>query len=312
MTKRYQYRSGNNSKLQALRQLALVLIMLCYSYVADAVTPKQPKMANRVLLMGGGYGNAGFRDQLQSPRIYQGGSFSFSAGYEKLDARRIKLLDLVAFTGTAGNQLSGSFGSNSASVMGLQYTGGRLWRIRLPLGRWQWYAGPAIQLYTQLRTLPDLGNSSLGYDFYAGLGGVSRLEFPLYLKSDRSYKFLIFRYTRRALRPIRLGWQLELPLAGLHTRSPFAGVTNTIGNDPVDGLLADLMDNSRFKGPGSYLYLRNHFYGHYFLKNGNALTFGWQWAGYAYNYESQPTRSSNGQILLGLRIKLDKNGELRK
>lgn len=282
------------------------------SAATQALAPKKKTTANHSLQINGGLASVGFKDILQSPRVYTGMGWSFGLGYDRIKANRIGSLETNFYQGRARNSLSSLLGANSADVFGLQMNSVSLWRVKAPIGRLQWYAGYSTHGYTQIRSNPELGNSSLGYDAMLGLGGASRLEFPFRLKSDKTYDFWLFKYTRKSYRPIRVGWQVELPLAAVHVRTPFVGVTNTVGNEPLDGLLQDLRENTRFGLPGSYLYVRNQLYGHYYLKNGNAFSLQYQWTAYAYNYNNQPTRSANGMWLLGLRIKLDAHLEQRR
>jgi len=289
--------------------------MMCCSSVILANSParagkKQP--ANHTLQLNSGIVFLGFKDNLQSPRAYTGNGWGLGAAYDRIKTNKLWSLEAQFYQGNANNQLRDNFGGNNAQVFGLQMNSARLWRVKAPLGRLQWYAGYGTQAYAQIRSNAVLGNSGLGYDAMLGLGGVSRLEFPFRLKSDKTYRLWFFKYTRKSYRPIRIGWQLELPVAAVHLRTPYVGLTNTLGNEPMNGLLQDLQDNARFVLAGNYLYLRNQIYGHYSLKNGNALSLQWQWTGYAYTFNNQPTRSANGQLLLGLRIKLDSHSEQRR
>lgn len=288
----------------------LMLSMKLTAFPPNPAGKKQP--ANHNLQISSGVAFFGFKDALQSPRAYAGNGWSAGAGYDRFKTNRLWSLETQLYQGNANNQLRDNFGGNTAQVFGLQMNSARLWRVKAPLGRLQWYAGFSTQGYTQIRSNAALGNSSLGYDAMVGWGGVSRLEFPFRLKSDKTYRLWIFKYTRKSFRLMRLGWQLELPVAAAHMRTPYVGLTNTLGNEPMNGLFQDLKENTRFVLAGNYLYLRNQFYGHYSLKNGNALSLQWQWTGYAYTYNNQPTRSANGQLLLGLRIKLDSHNEQRR
>jgi len=302
-----------NAKSRLTAVLFFSIFLLSSSLQAGLRLPEKKKQkANQSLQLQAGGAFMGFNHVLQSPRVYAGFGWSLGAGYDRIKANSLWSVEGQAYLGNTNNQQRGSFSANTAQCFGIQLNSVRLWRVKAPLGRLQWYAGFGTQGYAQIRINPELGNSSLGYDAMIGLGGVSRLEFPFRLKSDKTYRFWIFNYTRRAYRSIRLGWQLELPVAALHLRTPYVGLTNTLGNDPVAGLLQDLEDNARFVLPGSYLYVKNQLYGHYFLKNGNALSLQWQWTGYAYNYNNQATRSANSQLLVGLRIKLDPHPEQRR
>lgn len=293
--------------------LTIGLIGASLSSFAIAPGSKTKKqLTNQSLQLYGGLTFLGFKDELQSPRTYAGMGWSVGAGYDRIKTNRLWSVETQLYMGSANNQLQNNFGGNAAQVFGLQMNIARLWRVKAPIGRLQWYAGYSTQGYTQIRVNQALGNSSLGYDAMVGWGGVSRLEFPFRLKSDKTYRLWIFKYTRKSYRSLRLGWQLELPVVAAHVRTPYVGVTNTVGNEPMAGLVQDLKDNSRLVLAGNYLYLRNQLYGHYLLKNGNALSLQWQWTGYAYNYNDQATRSANGQLLVGLRIKLDPHPEQRR
>lgn len=273
---------------------------------------KKKTTANRSLQLNGGPTFLGFKDELQSPRAYAGFGWGMGAGYDRIQSNKLYSAEAQFYMGSATNQQNARLGLNVAYLYGFQANIVRLWRVKAPLGRLQWYAGYGSQAYLQIRDNAALENGSLGYDAMFGLGGVSRLEFPFRLKSDKSYRFWIFKYTRSAYRPIRLGWQLELPVVAAHLRTPFIGLHNTLGNEPNQGLRQDLKENFSLALAGNYLYLKNQLYAQYFLKNGNALSLQWQWTAYAYNYNDQPTRSANGMLLLGLRIKLDPHPEQRR
>lgn len=304
---------------KSLAQLKLILalftaaLLITVELQANAPWPGKKRPAtNKSLQLHSGAALMGFRDELQSPRAYAGNGWSLGVGYDRIRTNKLHSSELQFYSGTTTNQQNSRLGLNLADCYGLQANSAWLWRVKAPLGRLQWYAGYSSQAYLQIRNNAALENGSLGYDAMIGLGGVSRLEFPFRLKSDKTYRFWIFKYTRSAYRPMRLGWQLELPVVAGHLRTPFIGLHNTLGNEPMTELRQDLKDNFSIALAGNYLYLKNQLYAHYFLKNGNALSIQWQWTGYAYEYNNQATRSANSQLLLGIRFKLDPHPEQRR
>ncbi len=295
--------------------LLLFLVGLFSAGSLQASTPwwaKNKAIANRSLQLNNGPAFMGFKDEVQSPRAYLGKGWGMGVGYERIQLKKIYSTEIQFYSGMVTNQQSSRLGLNVADCYGFQANSARLWRVKAALGRLQWYAGYGTQAYMQIRDNAALENGSLGYDAMLGLGGVSRLEFPFRLKSDKTYRFWIFKYTRAAYRPIRIGWQLELPVVAAHLRTPYIGLHNTLGNDPNAGIRQDLKENLNVTLAGNYLYLKNQLYAHYFLKNGNALSLQWQWTGYAYEQNNQATRSANSQLLVGLRIKLDTHPEQRR
>ncbi len=289
-----------------MKQLALTVGLLLL-VTAAVGKDKEKKSKNTFIGLGLGGAQAGFVDPIQSPRVYSGYGLLTSIAIDRYRKGYQQYTQLQFSPVTVNNGSGSRFGENPAMSYSLQVSSGWLWRIPAPLGRFKWYAGPALQTFTRININPAFGNSTLGLMAHAGVGVASRVEFPFRLRDDRELRIWFLTFKRKEHRPLVAGWECELPLAGFHARQPYAGLYNAIGNDPVGGILQSLGENTRFAGVGSYWYFRQQLYLHYYLRNGNALALGWNWNAYRLERDGLEARSAFGGIQLSLKFRLDQN-----
>jgi hypothetical protein len=270
--------------------------------------PKPP--VNRSFVLGVGAGNLAFKDELSSPRIYEGNVGTAFMAYEKLKTKRLFVSEL-AFQGGFTTDGAPSWQENSASALAFRWHMGWLWALRPADKALQWYAGPALLQYVAVRINTGHGNGAVGYEQSYNLGGRSRLEYRLPLSTNRDYAWWIFNLRKIEKRILRVGWELDLPLAGWQFRPPYNGLLEGVGNDAIAVGARDMLNNSRLAFLGNFFYLNSQVYVRYPLRNGNRLQLAYQWMGYSRSYLDMPVRQASGVLVGSLVFRLDQQEDIR-
>lgn len=297
-------------------------IFMCLGFSAlfagtvGATEPKSLKLkarhadANHFVSTGSGSGTLFYRDQLSSPRVYGGPGFSTFTSYERHSPAKLIVID---FLGHMALTTDGSpeWGQNFALAFGIRSNFAWLFNIPIASKSWHLYAGPALQSYSMFRVNSAFGNSALQYDVSNNLGVRSRLEYGVPFRTKNTYSWWVFRIKKAEERRLRLGVEVDLPLVGLQSRPPFAGVLDGTGNVPAFDVISDFINNTQGAFIGRYFYLNTRLYAQYPLRNGNRLQFAYHWHGYQYNYQDQPVRTAGSSMIFSYMFRFDKNNDIR-
>lgn len=265
---------------------------------------------NRFFVGGVGLGELSFVDQLTSPRVYNGFAASTFMAYERQAPRSLWVSDFSSGVATTDDE-SPDWGQNTAQSIVLRNHHALLLPLRAAEDRWQWYVGPGVQNYFGLRINTGHGNNAVAYDLGLNVGGKSRLEYSIPMRTKQEYKWWIFKLKKFETRKLRIGWDIDVSALGWQFRPPYNGILGGIGNDPIVAGVEDVLNNSRISVLGGFLYLNSTAYVRYPLRNGNRLQLSYNWFGYSYNYLDQPVRQASGILMGSWMFRLDAKEEVR-
>lgn len=265
---------------------------------------------NRFLIAGGGMGDLSFSDKLTSPLVYEGIALGSFMAYERQAPRSLWVSDFTSTFADTYDDAEGWAENNAQSIVLRQHHALML-PLRAPDDRWQVYLGPAMQTYGSFRINSAHGNNAVMYDVGLNVGGKTRLEYAIPLRTKQEYKLWIFRLKKFETRKLRLGWDMDLSVLGWQFRPPYNGILGGVGNDPILAGITDVFDNSRISAIGGFLYLNSTAYVRYPLRNGNRLQLSYNWFGYSYNYLNQPVRQASGLLMGSLMFRIDSKEEVR-
>lgn len=291
------------------------LLFLLLGFQSEASSPDfwkkkaDHKLNNQYFSVGSGLGSMAYRDRVSSPRVFSGVSSGLHQGFEIVSQRRLLVLDGLAFFGAATD--GAGWNGTSSTAITLNNNLAYLFYLPFEKSRLQWQVGPAAIMYGQIRINPDFGNATVGYDVMGALGARSRLELPFMVKSTQARQWWIFKWKETKSRPMRLGWEVDLPLLGFNARPPFVGVLDGVGNDPIATGFADFLNNTRGGVLGSFFYLNSRLYLQYPLRNGNRLQASYHWLGHSSTHLEQAVRSANSAMMFSYVFRFDANPDLR-
>lgn len=265
---------------------------------------------NRFLIAGSGFGELSFVDRLTSPRIYEGIAAGGFLAYERQAPRSLWMGD---FSASIANTDDGSpdWGQNAAQALVFRNHQALLLPLRAADERWQLFVGPAFQGYSTFRINTSHGNNAVAYDVGLNVGGKTRVEYAIPLRTKQEYKLWIFRIKKFETRKLRLGWDLDVSALGWQFRPPYNGILAGVGNDPIVAGAEDVLNNSRIAPAGEFIYLNSTAYMRYPLRNGNRIQLSYNWFGYSYNYLDQPVRQASGLFVASLMFRLDSKEDVR-
>lgn len=265
---------------------------------------------NRFIAAGVGAGELHFIDRLTSPRVYEGVAAAGFLAYERQAPRSLWISDFSSNLATTDDE-SPDWGQNSAQSVVMRNHHALLLPLRAADDRWQWYIGPGVQSYLGFRINTAHGNNAVTYDAGLNVGGKSRLEYNIPLRTKQEYKLWIFRLKKFETRKLRIGWDVDVSALGWQFRPPYNGILAGVGNDPIEAGAEDVLNNSRIAVLGGFFYLNSTTYVRYPLRNGNRLQLSYNWFGYSYNYLDQPVRQSSGVLMGSLMFRIDSKEEVR-
>ncbi|MBA4304131.1 MAG: hypothetical protein C0424_07885 [Sphingobacteriaceae bacterium] len=265
---------------------------------------------NHFLIAGGGLGELQFVDKLTSPRIYEGIAAGGFLAYERQAPRSLWVSD---FTGNFADTYddAGDWAENNAQSIVMRSHHAIMLPLRAADDRWQLYLGPAMQTYSSFRINTGHGNNAVMYDAGWNVGGKTRLEYSIPLRTKQEYKLWIFRLKKFETRKLRIGWDVDLSALGWQFRPPYNGILAGVGNDPIGAGVEDVLNNSRISVIGGFLYVNSTAYVRYPLRNGNRFQLSYNWFGYSYNYLDQPVRQASGLLMGSFVFRLDAKEEVR-
>lgn len=265
---------------------------------------------NRYFIGGLGLGELHFVDQLTSPRVYNGLAASAVLAYERQAPRSLWVSDFSSQVANT-NDDSPDWGQNMAQSIVLRSHHALLLPLRAAEDRWQWFIGPGVQNYMGFRVNTAHGNNAFTYDASFNVGGKSRLEYSIPLRTKQEYKWWIFRLKKFETRKLRIGWDLDVSALGWQFRPPYNGILAGVGNDPLTAGIEDVFNNSRVAVLGGFVYVNSAAYLRYPLRNGNRFQLSYNWFGFSYNYQNQPVRQASGILMGSLMFRLDAKEEVR-
>jgi len=137
--------------------------------------------------------------------------------------------------------------------------------------RVNWYLGGEVFINSSFRVNIKYGNSAFTFNSYAGIGPVTRFEFPFGYKT-RKVKIWFMKFNRRD-RNLRLSFQLSVPVLNVLVRPTYITVTNFIDPDLQSAITSDHIYSGFFE-PFS-LSTQTELY--YILHNQNMLKLSYNW-----------------------------------
>ena len=128
-------------------------------------------------------------------------------------------------------------------------------------GRWHQWVGGDIDVFADIRQIPDLQNASTNISLFGNLGLVWKAEYDFAYNKDKTHNWLT-----------AFG-KVDLPLVGIANRPDFSYVGDGIGmTNTFKMLFAEHHTFAKFfSGCNTDLGLRLNF------KNGNRITFSYRW-----------------------------------
>lgn len=152
-----------------------------------------------------------------------------------------------------------------------------------------------------------LENAAYTFAIWANAGVANRFEFPFKMEAEKKIGFFRFRKEQYFL----LGWQVNIPLAGVITRPNFAGIRHFANGEFLSNLYREMSDHVRFVSLNKFIMIHSRLELQAPLGNNNRLKIAYAWEGFRYNENFSRVQGTMGAIQIGLMFKLDSNPVIR-
>ncbi len=265
-------------RFSRLGLLCLFLMTLSKSWGQEKVSSDSVLNlpTNRYLTLGLGSTSIRLKDDHMSPLNYYGGTINLNLGAYKRKKQSIRTFSLGAtYTNTQPRSDSREIDPRSKYFrLDLSYAQQHyvrsFWKDQL-----RWYVGGKIRSHSNIRINPQLDGGMITFLFANGLFASSVLE----------------REVRVSSRPLTIGWQLDLPVINHVIRPSYLNIYDFV--NPQNDWLEERLEDSKWRGIGSYTNLTSTIYLLYPISSSNVLRFGYEWDFYQVDGVLSATSATN-------------------
>ena len=242
------------------------------------------KARNKYLGAGIGLAKMSAKDKATSPLLYAGTVALANMQYLVHSEELIKTVDLSLGGGYISTNKDTHYGLTRSRATGIHFNFRFTHNqkvLQFAKDKLSWYVGPGINFTNFSRINYKFGNALYNYEYMAGIGVSSQMEFPFSYKS-KDCKFLGMNLHRRD-RNLRLSWQLYLPVFTSIYRPNYVTILNFI--DPETPVFNS---NNLDSGIFTFLEIQSNIDLYYYLQNGNMLklTYLWEYHQYKPGYNN--------------------------
>lgn len=282
------------NKLVPLIFLVSLFIMpaLCLSQETDKKEARKlnRKARDKYLVTGFGGSIVKAVDNATSPLMYKGFAPATSLHYFVHSEKVIKAFETDFCFGWLKPRTESPWYQIQNTSFILNFRFYKLYQLkRIFKEKVNWYLGGEVFINNFYRINYKYGNSALNFESYAGLGPITRFEFPFGYKS-RKVKIWFMNFNRRD-RDLRLSFQASLPLVNFLVRPTYVTVTNFIDPDLQSAVTSDNIYGG-FLIPFS---IQTNTELYYILHNQNMLKLSYNWSFFSHNpgYNKVQTATHN-------------------
>lgn len=145
-------------------------------------------------------------------------------------------------------------------------------------------------------------NSAYTFDIWANAGIANRFEYHFAIKTERKILFMRLRQPEQYL---MIGWQVNIPLAGVITRPNYAGIRHFANGAFLSNLYREMKNNAEFTSLHNFIMVQSQIELLTPLGNNNKLRIAYNWQGFSYNNKLARLQGVWGGLEVGLILKLD-------
>ncbi|NOX46792.1 MAG: hypothetical protein GXO89_07425 [Chlorobi bacterium] len=277
-----------NKDLYNMRYFLLIFISaLFFSISVQAQETKEErktrkkterKARDKYLGAGIGFAKMSAKDKATSPLLYSGPTLLSNLDYLVHSDKLIKTVEFTAGVSEIRTNKDTHYGLTRSYAYGF-YFNFRFTHnqkvLQFAKDKIKWYVGPGINITNFSRINYKFGNSLYNYEYMAGIGVSSRMEFPFSYKG-KDFKFLRMKLHRRD-RQLLLSWKLYVPVFTSIYRPNYVSILNFI--DPETSIFNT---NNLHSGIFTFLEIQSDIELFYFLHNGNILKLSYLWEYHQY------------------------------
>jgi len=230
----------------------------------------------RYLTLGIGSMSVQLNDQHMSPLNYYGGAFNLQLGAFKRKNKSIRnLIVSTAYTNLGPKQDNREIDPRGTYIrLDLSYAQHQyirsIWDNSTRL-----YVGGKFKSHSNIRLNEQLDGGFITFMFANGIFLSSILE----------------REVRISGRPLTVGWQLDLPVINHTIRPSYLNIYDFV--NPESNWVEERIEDSEWRGIGSYTNINSTFYLLYPLSSSNAFRFSYDWDFYHIGSELEATSATH-------------------
>jgi len=235
-----------------MKQPVIIFLLL-------ALSLKGLSQTQNYFFLGVGFSLAKELDSGQSPLIYKGLCPVFKLGYESFSPQWIKMLEIELQYGKLKNRYSPDFESEKPYLI--------IGRINYSVYKGGWVKpkklnflpGLFLDITSNMRVLPKLGNSALGYEFFSDIGLTGLTQ------NKRKHENSRYSFSH----------SLQIPIASYLFRSNYVSMMNYI--DPKATYARTMLSDGKAVSLNRLFRITSQVSAGYISENNNRMNLTWKW-----------------------------------